>query len=144
MFAEAERSIEVDVVPLDDPDGRKADLVDGSIGEASMFHEAFGIYAQGVVETTAILPDGWRERLVRYDEPASGMVAWCLDLHDLWVSKPSPGGPRIESSALRCAGRAFWTRPTSDAGSRWSIGRPTPNANVPPRGSSDRRAHEPR
>ena len=39
----------------------KADLIDGSIGEASMFHETFGYYAQGVVERTAVLPDGWRE-----------------------------------------------------------------------------------
>ena len=34
---EAERSIEVDIVPFDDSDGAKADLIDGSIGEASLF-----------------------------------------------------------------------------------------------------------
>lgn len=33
---EAQRSVEVDVVPFDDRDGAKADLIDGSIGEASM------------------------------------------------------------------------------------------------------------
>lgn len=92
---EAERSMELDVVPPDDPHGHKADLIDGSIGEASMFHETFGYYSQGVGETTAILPSGWRERLVRYESPATnGVVAWCLELHDLWVSKAVAGRPK--------------------------------------------------
>lgn len=90
--AEAMRSVEVDVVPLADEDGRKADLIDGSIGEGSMFHESFGIYAQGVSETTARVPTGWRDRLVRYETPGTnGVVAWCLELHDLWVAKAVVG-----------------------------------------------------
>jgi hypothetical protein len=85
---EAQRSIEVDIVASDDPDGLKADLIDGSIGEASMFHATFGYYAQGVSESTAILPAGWRDRLVRFETPATGgVVAWCLEAHDLWISK---------------------------------------------------------
>lgn len=88
----AARSVEVDVVPLDDADGSKADLVDGVIGEASMFHDAFGIYAQGAGETTAVAPDGWRERLVGYESIAvPGVVAWCLELGDLWISKAIAG-----------------------------------------------------
>jgi hypothetical protein len=55
LLDEAQRSIEVDIVAFDDPDGQKADLIDGSIGEASMFHATFGYYAQGVSESTAIL-----------------------------------------------------------------------------------------
>ncbi len=89
---EAQRSVEVDIVPFDDEDNEKADLIDGSIGEASMFHESFGIYAQGVSETTAVLPEGWRDRLVRYESPATnGVVAWCLERHDLWISKAIAG-----------------------------------------------------
>ncbi|MGH8999772.1 MAG: DUF6036 family nucleotidyltransferase [Acidimicrobiia bacterium] len=85
---EAEQSIEADVAALDDPEERKADLIDGSIGGASMFHETFGYYAQGVSQSTAVLPDGWRDRLVRYQsEATSGVVAWCLEIHDLWLSK---------------------------------------------------------
>ena len=92
---EALRSVEVDIAGFDDPDGAKADLIDGSIGEASMFHATFGFYAQGVSETMAVLPDGWRERLVRYESPAtSGVVAWCLELHDLWISKAVAGRPK--------------------------------------------------
>jgi hypothetical protein len=91
----AARSVEVDVAVRGDTDGRMADLLDGSIGEASMFHDTFGYYAQGVTETTAILPEGWEARLVRFESPATnGVVAWCLDAHDLWISKAIAGRPK--------------------------------------------------
>jgi hypothetical protein len=59
---EATWSVEVDVAVFGDREGKLADLLDGSIGEASMFHATFGYYAQGVVEDTAVLParDGRR------------------------------------------------------------------------------------
>lgn len=92
---EATRSVEVDVAVLGDEDGRMADLLDGSIGEASMFHASFGYYAQGVVEGTAVLPTGWRDRLVRFEAPGTnGVVAWCLEVHDLWISKAVAGRPK--------------------------------------------------
>jgi len=56
---EASRSVEVDVAAIGgDAEGRMADLIDGSIGEASMFHATFGYYAQGVVETTRYYRQG--------------------------------------------------------------------------------------
>lgn len=89
---EASRSVEVDVAVFEDTNARGADLIDGSIGEASMFHSTFGYYVHGVTETTALLPVGWRERLVRFATPAtSGVVAWCLEPHDLWISKAIAG-----------------------------------------------------
>lgn len=92
---EAIRSVEVDVAAFGDVEGRLADLLDGSIGEASMFHATFGYYAQGVVESTAVLPDGWRDRLVRFETPGTnGVVAWCLEVHDLWISKAIAGRPK--------------------------------------------------
>lgn len=92
---EAARSVEVDVAVRGDSEGRLADLLDGSIGEASMFHATFGYYAQGVVESTAVLPRGWESRLVRYETPATnGVVAWCLEVHDLWISKAIAGRPK--------------------------------------------------
>lgn len=87
--------MEVDVAVRGDSEGRMADLLDGSIGEASMFHATFGYYAQGVVESTAVLPRGWESRLVRFETPAtSGVVAWCLEIHDLWISKAVAGRPK--------------------------------------------------
>lgn len=90
--AEAMRSIEVDLAVRGDREGRQADLIDGSIGEASMFHETFGYYAQGVIESTAVLPAGWQERLISFTTPRTGgVVARCLELHDLWISKAIAG-----------------------------------------------------
>lgn len=92
---EALRSVEVDVAALEDPDGSRADLIDGAIGEASMFHATFGYYAQGVEAVTAVLPQGWRDRLVRFETVATrGVVAWCLEPHDLWISKMVAGRPK--------------------------------------------------
>ncbi|HSM61678.1 MAG TPA: DUF6036 family nucleotidyltransferase [Longimicrobiales bacterium] len=92
---EAVRSVEVDVAVPDDPDGTAADTIDGSIGEASMFHSTFGYYAQGVEESTAVLPDGWRDRLVPFETPSTGGVtALCLEVHDLWISKAIAGRPK--------------------------------------------------
>ncbi|MDW8310235.1 MAG: DUF6036 family nucleotidyltransferase [Verrucomicrobiales bacterium] len=79
-------SMEADVFPKDRP----ADclLIDGAMGERSIFHETFGYYAHGVDETTAVLPTGWRERLVRVEnENTCGATGWCLEPHDLAVSK---------------------------------------------------------
>lgn len=42
---EALRSVKVDVAALEDPEGRKVDLIDGVIGEAPMFHATFGYSA---------------------------------------------------------------------------------------------------
>jgi len=92
---EFEHAIRAAGAVLGDEEGRLADLVDGSIGEASMFHATFGYYAQGVVESTAILPEGWEGRLVRFETPATnGVVAWCLEVHDLWISKAIAGRPK--------------------------------------------------
>lgn len=85
---EATASNEADLAFFDDPKGEQATLLDGSIGEASLFEQTFGYYAQGVSTTTAVLPSNWRSRLVPLSTPATGGVtAWCLEIHDLWVAK---------------------------------------------------------
>jgi hypothetical protein len=95
LLAEAERSIEVDISSLEDEDGTKADLIDGSIGELSVFQDTYGYYAQGVTPQTATLPSGWRKRLIPYSTPATnGVTALCLEPHDLWISKAVAGRPK--------------------------------------------------
>jgi hypothetical protein len=54
-----------------------ADLIDGSIGEGSMFHEAFGYYAKGVAPTTAVLADGWEQRAVPVKGPGTRGATGC-------------------------------------------------------------------
>ena len=78
-------SAEADVYPLNHPE--RADLVDGSIGELSPFHETFGYYAQGVGEETATLPVGWKGR-----SPSSATTAPC-------GPPKRPGGARATSAA---------------------------------------------
>ena len=79
-------SIEADIFSLRDP--ADSDLIDGSIGEGSPFHQTFGYYDHGVSAETAILPDGWRDRLVpvRNQNTGSG-TGLGLEIHDLAVSK---------------------------------------------------------
>lgn len=84
----ATASIEVDVAFFDDPDDRKADQVDGAIGELSAFHETFGYYAQGVSVSTAVLPAGWRDRLVLVETSSTAPGrGYLLEPHDCVVSK---------------------------------------------------------
>lgn len=79
-------SNEADVYPKNHPD--RADLVDGTIGEGSPFHDTFGYYAQGVGEETAILPRGWKTRLVPVrNANTRDCTGWCLEPHDLVVAK---------------------------------------------------------
>lgn len=80
------RSMEADVFPLRHPE--RSDRIDGAIGEGSQFHASFGYYAQGVDETTATLPAGWPDRLIRIHNPnTSGITGLCLEVHDLAISK---------------------------------------------------------
>ncbi len=59
-----------------------------AIGALSEFHEEFGFYADPVDETTAILPKGWRGRLVNLPEgDTDGVRALCLEPHDLAIAK---------------------------------------------------------
>ncbi|MGH9379797.1 MAG: DUF6036 family nucleotidyltransferase [Thermoanaerobaculia bacterium] len=79
-------SMEADVYPRNHPE--RAELIEGSIGELSMFHETFGYYANGVDETTATLPVGWQKRLVPvYGAGTAGNTGLALEVHDLLISK---------------------------------------------------------
>lgn len=87
---ELRESMEADVFPKDAPE--RTILIDGAIGELSLFHKTFGYYAHGIDETTAVLPDGWRQRLVKVESAiAPWAVGWCLEPHDLAISKIAAG-----------------------------------------------------
>lgn len=86
-------SAEADIYVRDAP--HLSDLIDGTLGELSPFHETFGYYAQGVEEATAVLPSGWRERLVPVCNPNTrGATGWCLEPHDLAIAKLIAGRPK--------------------------------------------------
>jgi len=86
-------SVEADLYPRRRPE--RADLIDGTIGEGSPFHETYGYYAQGVGEETAVLPAGWKDRLVAVrNEATRGATGWCLEPHDLVIAKAVAGRER--------------------------------------------------
>ena len=76
-------SNEVDLYPALHPE--RAELIDGAIGQLSMFHDTFGYYADGVGPDTAKMPADWMQfaRLHYIGE----LTAVVPDLHDLAVSK---------------------------------------------------------
>jgi hypothetical protein len=79
-------SLEADIYPV----GAEAlgDLIEGAIGEGSPFHEQFGYYAQAVDSSTAVLPTGWQQRLVRLQSRnTNGRTGFCLDPTDLFLAK---------------------------------------------------------
>jgi hypothetical protein len=79
-------SVEADVYPRNHPE--RWELIDGSIGELSPFHQTFGYYAQGVEPGTAVLPAGWEQRLVEdSNQNTRGARGLCLEVHDLAISK---------------------------------------------------------
>ncbi|MGO4879940.1 MAG: DUF6036 family nucleotidyltransferase [Bryobacteraceae bacterium] len=79
-----------DVFPRDHAE--RADLIDSTIGEGSPFERAFGYYAHGVAETTAILPENWRDRLILVTGENTRFVrGWCLEIHDLAIAKYAAG-----------------------------------------------------
>lgn len=83
-------SVEADLFPLNHPD--RAELIDGTIGELSPFHETFGYYAHGVAEDTAFLPASWKTRLVVIQNANTrGAQGLCLEIHDLLAAKALAG-----------------------------------------------------
>ena len=69
-------------------DESASDLIDGTIGERSPFHETFGYYAHGVGAETATLPSRWRDRAVIIRSDATGGVSGiCPHPSDLAISK---------------------------------------------------------
>jgi hypothetical protein len=91
------QSMEAEIYPKRVPEA--ADLIDGNLGDGSQFHALFGYYAHGVGPVTAKAPRGWQERLVRRVIPGRAgsdrsAVAWCLEIHDLVLSKLAAGRER--------------------------------------------------
>ena len=88
------RSHEVDVFPKHAPE--RAAEIDAAIGDGSRFHDSFDYYAHGIGPETLIAPAGWESRLIRVELAALAKkdgcaVGWCLEIHDLLLSKLAAG-----------------------------------------------------
>jgi hypothetical protein len=82
---EIDSSAEVDLIAKGDTE--RTEWLN-AIGQDSPFHEQFGYYADPVEEGTAVLPAGWKGRLVNLAPGDTGGVqGLCLDPHDLAIAK---------------------------------------------------------
>jgi hypothetical protein len=94
--AELLQSLEVDLFPLAEPD--RADVIDGVLGDGSMFESTHGYYGHGVGPRTAKGPAGWMDRLVRVDVASvlrdRMAVAYCMERHDMVLAKLVRGEAR--------------------------------------------------
>ncbi len=86
-------SREADIYPKNRPE--RADEIDGSLGGGSYFDSSFGYYAHAVGPETAKAPAGWMDRLVPVQSENTGnAIGWCLEAHDLVLSKCAAGRER--------------------------------------------------
>lgn len=97
QFPDAPESLlvsrEADVYPRNRPE--RSDEIDGSLGDGSYFDSTYGYYAHAVGPETAIAPAGWEERLVPVrNANTAGATGWCLEVHDLLLSKCVAGRER--------------------------------------------------
>ena len=100
------QSMEADLYPADNPE--RADILSATIGEGSQFHSTFGVYADGVGPNTAVLPAGWRRRLVRVrNDNTQGATGWCLDPVDLAVAKYVAARPKDRPFTLEMVRRGL-------------------------------------
>lgn len=65
------------------------DDIDGTLGELSAFHSTHGFYVHGVRIEPANFPEGWEKRAipVRNQRTTGGKTGWCIEVHDVAVSK---------------------------------------------------------
>jgi hypothetical protein len=104
-------SMEADLYPLNRPE--RADVIDGTIGEGSPFHETFGYYGQGVGPETATLPDGWSARLVRIrNDNTRGATGLALEPHDLVIWKFAAGRAKDRDFVRAAAAHRLVSRAT--------------------------------
>lgn len=69
---------------------KNAQLTDllNEIGVDPHFHQNCGYYADPVDVATAVLPKGWKGRLVKLPQgDTEGVMGLCLDPHDLAIAK---------------------------------------------------------
>lgn len=86
-------SREADVYPRNRPE--RQDEIEGALGDGSYFESTFGYYAHAVGPETAKVPADWERRLIPIrNENTGGATGWCLEVHDLLLSKCAAGRER--------------------------------------------------
>jgi hypothetical protein len=87
--AAATMSAEIDILPIADNDEetvRLADQIEGVAGELSRFEQLHGFSIDGVDLSTSALPHGWREWLVKVQNPDTASAHYSTAA---WLTAPS-------------------------------------------------------
>jgi hypothetical protein len=80
------KTFEADLYPRNHPQAWT--ILRTKLGRGSHFYKKNGYYLDCTDPALATLPEGWMERLIPFRTPRTrGVTAWCLEPHDLFVSK---------------------------------------------------------
>jgi hypothetical protein len=80
------KTFEADLYPRNHPQAWA--ILRTKLGRGSQFFKRHGYFLDCTDPGLSTLPDGWLERLIPFRTPRTrGITAWCLEPHDLFVSK---------------------------------------------------------
>lgn len=80
-------STEADIIPISNSD-HQSDLIEGSLGQDSLFEKTYGYYAQGVSLKTAEAPSDWVARCYNLvNQNTWNTVGRCMHPVDLFIAK---------------------------------------------------------
>ncbi len=115
--AAATMSIEIDILPIADTNeetARLADLIEGVAGEFSSFEGLHGFSIDGVDLETAVLPDGWRHRLVKVQNANTPpLLASCATPAGVSTRKTSASRSWPPSARRTATSSPLSSKPTS-------------------------------
>lgn len=80
------RSVECDFLLRGQSFGFRLEITE-SLGIFSEYQERTGFYADVLGKATVILPENWESRLVELKNETGETIAFCVEIHDVAVSK---------------------------------------------------------
>jgi hypothetical protein len=78
-------------------------LIDGAIGELSVFDQTFSVYAHGVSLSAFQAPANWQKRAGKRTEPVNKVEIIVPHPHDLIIAKLAVGRPKDFEFAVTVA-----------------------------------------
>jgi hypothetical protein len=85
--------MELDIYPRNNY--QAAPMLVAKLGRRSVFSKRNGYFLDCVSSELATLPEGWTDRLVPFrTKNTGGVTDWCLEIHDLVISKLAAGRPK--------------------------------------------------
>lgn len=83
----AQESIECDFLVYGSGKSELRDRVNNELGVLTPFQREKGYYADALGLATVVLASGWQDRLQPLLGPENNVIAYCLEIHDVAISK---------------------------------------------------------